>query len=486
MIPNWVKMLRARLDSWSARRRQARERARLERRFAEHWEDRPMDAEENAATQPPSEESINIWCLWVVEFYGPSQVQNLIEGLERLGLSTPKYEDRQSVIDFLQRSRQRGYTGSWIRLGVIHRPDYKGWTEGVRIELPRGVDRAIGTMLQILPSVTAVVMQFLFDDETVGCLHEILQETHATTTRPLPSGGYQIITATFQKRDELAAARTSLRRRCEFWFESQLPGVFSASSLQTRFPACEFVTVKKAIPFIDPGPGERRRYMELLGLERTWDAWKCEQIPALKLGSRAFEWPGGGEYLTLAANETELAAWATGQSRPITPSAMAGTLDEFVQWLAAWSLLGLLRHHSKSVLTLRDHALRDATARWFSKALRQTEHELLQLRPDVVSFVEDMTSEQQTGEILRDAEFKFEAIDTRQASTRELLQLVLDRVQVEAKGLNQGIRTATDDFMTSVSLRHQSALTSYTLAILLLTIVLILVELFGSGRAAGK
>ena len=165
---------------------------------------------------------------------------------------------------------------------------------------------------------------------------------------------------------------------------------------------------------------------------------------------------------------------------------MAGTLDEFVQWLAAWSLLGLLRHHSKSVLTLRDNALRDATARWFSKALRQTEHELLRLRPDVVSFVEDMTSEQQTGEILRDAEFKFEAIDTRRASSRELLQLVLDRVQVEAKGLNQGIRTATDDFMTSVNLRHQSALTSYTLAILLLTIVLILVELFGSGRAAGK
>ena len=167
-------------------------------------------------------------------------------------------------------------------------------------------------------------MQFLFDDETVGCLHEILQETHATTTRPLPSGGYQIITPTFQKRDELAAARTSLRRRCEFWFESQLPGVFSASSLQTRFPACEFVTVKKAIPFIDPGLGERRRYMELLGLERTWDAWKCEQIPALKLGSRAFEWPGGGEYLTLAANETELGAWATGQSRR-SDSSLAAT-----------------------------------------------------------------------------------------------------------------------------------------------------------------
>ncbi len=148
-------------------------------------------------------------------------------------------------------------------------------------------------------------------------------------------------------------------------------------------------------------------------------------------------------------------------------------LDDFGRWLAGWSLRGLLEHHSKSLLELRDKAIRDATARWFSRPLRKTQRELLRLRPDVIAFAEDINDMGQSGDLVRMSDYKFEALDTR-SSNRELLELVLQRVHAESERLNKNIRNVTDDFMTSVEVRHQAALTWYTAAIFAFTVVLVI------------
>ena len=477
MIPNWITQLLAKARSWRAKRREAREIARMQERFFDNLEERDMDEDENAATQPPPDESINLLCLWVVEFYGPSQIPNLINGSTQLGWAKRASEHRESAVEYMQKARERGDTGSWMSLGTIRKPgDNRFWEDSIRADLPRGVDLAIGTMHQVLPSVTAVAMQFVFDEVTNKCLQEVLQETYATELRPIPgSRGRQYMTPRAHKAERLALARASLRSRCEFWFNKYLPGVFSARPFPTRFPACELVTLSKGVPFIDSE--ERRGYIELLGLDRTWDAWRCEKIPALKLGWRSFQ-PTGTDYLMMAANEGELAVWAAEhEGYAEIPKLLATSQLGLDRWLVGWSLRGLLEQHSKSILALRDNALHDATASWFSKALRKTQKELLQLRPDVVSFAEDMSSMKKSGELFRMGEHKFETLSPRGRSNRELLELVLEQASEESERLNQGMRSVTDDFMTSVSLRHQAALTLYTLVIVVLTVVLVILEL---------
>jgi len=474
MIPDWIKKLRADARAWWAKRREAREIARVKRKLlGQNWREPELDKEENASAQPPNDESINIWCLWVVEFYGPSQFQSLLEGFKRLGLADRKHEREESATEFMQKVRQRGYSGSWLRLGSIRERTDQQWSDplggGIRARLPRGVDVANATVVQVLPSVVAVTMQFVFDDDTVKCLQEVLQETPATQTLPMESGdGRLLLLPSMQKRDRIAQARVSLRSRCEFWFGKYLPGVFSASPLPVRFPACEFVTFSKGAPFTDTE--ERNRYIEILGLDRTWEAWKCEQIPGLKLGWRGLE-STGSDYLMLAATEADVAAWAKEHQYPETPRFFAmSKLADFDRWLVGWSLRGLLEHHSKSLLELGDKALRVEKARWFSRALRQTQRELLRLRPDVVAFAGDVNDMVLSGELLRMSDYTFVALDPR-SSNRELRELVLQRVHEESHRLNRNIRSVTDDFMTSVNLRHQLALIWYTAAIFAFAVV---------------
>jgi len=314
-------------------------------------------------------------------------------------------------------------------------------------------------------------MQFVFDDDTTKCLQEILQEAPATQTLPMETGdGRVMILPTTLKQERIAQARGSLRSRCEFWFCKYLPGVFSASPFPVRFPACEFVTFSKGAPFSDTD--QRNRYIEVLGLDRTWEAWACEQIPGLKLGWRSQK-QTGNDYLMLAANEADVAKWAKEHQYVETPRFFAmSRLDDFDRWLVGWSLRGLLEHHSKSLLELRDKALRYVTARWFSRTLRKTQSELLRLRPDVVAFAGDMNDMGKSGDLVRMSDYKFEALDT-QSSSRELLELVLQRVHDESERLNRNIRSVTEDFMTSVQVRHQSALTWYTAAIFAFTVVLV-------------
>src|SRR6059036_2573941 len=90
----------------------------------------------------------------------------------------------------------------------------------------------------------------------------------------LAEAGRLIFTPLMQKRNRMAEARSSLRSRCEYWFTQYLPGVFSANPFAARFPACEFVTLSKGSPFTDSE--ERNRYIELLGLDRAYEAWRCE------------------------------------------------------------------------------------------------------------------------------------------------------------------------------------------------------------------
>ena len=46
---------------------------------------RSDDEAENAKSEPPADEVIDLSCVWAVEFYTPSQAAALLRGIEKLG-----------------------------------------------------------------------------------------------------------------------------------------------------------------------------------------------------------------------------------------------------------------------------------------------------------------------------------------------------------------------------------------------------------------
>jgi len=477
--------LRARLfGSPEQRERSAQLRKADAEALAYHHGER--DREENQESQPPSDEAIKICCLWVVEFYGPSQLQNLLDGFARLGWDKRKFDYRDSATEFVLKVRKENGTGAWMGLDAIYSPDYprRSWMDGITWELPNGVEFAIPNLHQVMPSVTAVSLQFVFDDATAGCFQEILNETYETNMRKVGARARQYVTPPTQKAERIEEARQSLRSRCQYWFERNLPGVFCTASHPHSFPACEFVTLSKGLPFTD-SEKPRHDYLEILGLDRTWDAWVCQDIPPIKLGWRTLRlWRD--EYLLLAVNEGEVAAWGAQHPGSATDGrTLALSQLGLERWLVRWSLRALFSHYGSSVIALRDQALRASSTGVLSRSLRNTQNSLIKLRPDIVAVVEDIESLKEWGGLLRTSEHKCETLNPH-GSTKELLQVVLDRVHDEAQRLAMAVRTITDDLLTSVNLRLQRAIAFYTLATLFLALVAAGFQVFGSCAGTPK
>lgn len=350
--------------------------------------------------------------------------------------------------------------------------------DGITWELPRGVEFAVANLHQVMPSVTAISVQFVFDDATAGFFQEILAATYETQMRKVGARARQYVTPPTQKAEKLEEARQSLRSRCQYWFEKNLPGVFSTAPHPHSFPACEFVTLSKGVPFTD-SEKPRHDYLEMLGLDRTWDAWGCQDIPPLKLGWRTLRlWRE--QYLLLAVNEGEVAAWGAKHPGDATDGrTLALSQLGFDRWLVRWSLRAIFSHYGSSLISLRDQALRAASTGVLSRSLRNTQNSLIKLRPDIVAMVEDIESLKEWGGLLRTSEHKFEALNPR-GSSKELLEVVLDRVYDEAERLATTVRTITDDLLTSVNLRLQRAIAFYTLATLFLAVVTAGLQVFGS------
>ena len=76
---------------------------------------RSHDADGNAKSEPPSDEVINLRCIWAVEFYTPSQISKLLRGFEKLGWNT---DDSLGVdcnpVLWIQRTRESADGGGWL------------------------------------------------------------------------------------------------------------------------------------------------------------------------------------------------------------------------------------------------------------------------------------------------------------------------------------------------------------------------------------
>ena len=253
---------------------------------------RENDAATNAETRPPEDEHVDLPCMWAVEFYTPSQVDKLVESLQRLGWDRNDRPAAESPISWLKSSRQRSIGDSWLNLGTILPPDdtRPSLLPSRTAPMPLHVSYATGSLHTITPSLTCIAIRFTFDEKFRSRLEEAVRQNRQTVTRPTNSS-HQILDPWRQKENEVHEIRIGCKELAARWFRENLPGVFSSGLLGKQLPTYELITLRKAEPFPirDGEEFPPPNYLRVLGLATSTSVWSVKEVPSLK-----FSWGLGG------------------------------------------------------------------------------------------------------------------------------------------------------------------------------------------------
>ena len=310
---------------------------------------RKNDAADNAETAPPEDEHVDLHCIWAVEYYTPSYVDRLVESLAKLKWDQDDPLGRESPTSWIRTTRQLSTGGSWVNLGTIRSvDDARPWPIPHRTApLPKSVDQARGHIHSLTPSLTCIVMCFIFDVNARSRLDDALRKYRQTFIRYL-SDGYQTLDPEHQKTEEVRKIRQAYKNLASKWFRENLPGVFSSGLLGGRLPTCELVTFRNAEPFPDPEVSDASRpgYLRVLDLKFSPSVWRSTDLSGLK-----FSFGRLGHELaynsTFVVRDTDIGR--AGLSEPV-----AHVDSDYHGMVAKLAVEPLLEGYSKGLNELRD------------------------------------------------------------------------------------------------------------------------------------
>ena len=316
---------------------------------------RRHDADDNAKSEPPSDEVIDLRCVWAVEFYTPSEISKLLRGFEKLGWNT----DDSLGVDhnpslWIQRARESPHGGGWFNLGPIQRPG-GGRHFGVdrKAPLPLGVEYALAAMYNLTSSITCIVIGFVLDKTQNGRFEQALRRERQTYTVPLRRRrGHRIMGPVTQKGTDIRTLRAEMRELAAGWLRTHLPGFFASGILAEEYPTCEFLTLRNALPFPPHSARDHTtaEWLRILDIDDDLYVWRAEELRGLK-----FSWPLPSDrhrfHAVIAAREDDFS------NETLQHCSLVFYVDEFVKGtLSRWALAGLLSGFERYLNNVRDSA----------------------------------------------------------------------------------------------------------------------------------
>jgi hypothetical protein len=265
---------------------------------------RGVDPDRNEKLRIPSSESVIYHCLWLTEFYTPSEADEMLRRLEAMRASM-KIGGGHDFARSVREDRANPYSGGWHNIGYLipdgSRRQFIG-PDTFETDLPRGVTHGPAFVMSMTPSLTALVVQFIFDDSVTEEWVSPLAKAH-TTHAERKLGMIHFPGPKELKRSEAADARRRIRARCAAWIERTIPGYFAALPGSDNHPAVEFITLRDQRPL---GSDSLDDYLDALDLRESSDTWTVDGSFRMRRGSW-FE--PDARVAVLAAREDELHGW---------------------------------------------------------------------------------------------------------------------------------------------------------------------------------
>jgi hypothetical protein len=475
------------LPPYGKRRRQQQQHAAYLASFRRY-----QDVKSNAESTPPPGERIELHSLWLAEAYSPSTVMNLLNGLRRLGWASDLSQSLGEVnlARWVASSRAAAYGGSWANIGTIVNPGDTRFLGTTREALlPEGVDYARGTVSTLTPSLTVLVIQFVFTDQVAQDFDTPMRRSYETYARKQGPRFTAYITPGSQKQDAMLASRRAIRDHCGYWFRSNLPGVFSSGLIETGLPSCEFITTRLTKPFEREPSWSWDHYMRRLGLEGDWDTWRSDELPGLGL-----RLPRGAEddafALLLAGRfddifvDDDMQFWG-GRTR----GGFTARLDDYIdRTIAAWAARAALIGYQQRLTEMRDRAsLPEGKTKAAIRALDSVRKELLLTTADAQRVGRDLAAMAEEKRLYSHSfETDFEpAAASRREFEPSLIELMREDTLSRARTLSETEQHVREVLLassnlasTTANLRLQRRITALTWILLILAILALAVPVY--------
>lgn len=254
----------------------------------QRWQD-DRDAEENESSRVPDDEQYRMLAVVCVEAYTPSTVDNLVEGVRRLGwvhddLHVPPFT---TLDEWIVRARAAPFGGQCANLSnVLDEDSPPAAGRPLRAPLPGGVESVWATMHQVAPSVTCLVTTFVLDDTLGLAVDRAVRPDRRTQVSRTPSG-WAYTGPAQQRADAAVAERRAIRAVCHGWVRDHLPGAFSAGLSRHGAPAIEVFTINGVRPFDEANRhrGGRPDHLFMLHVDTDSDAWTSPSLPGWRLAA---------------------------------------------------------------------------------------------------------------------------------------------------------------------------------------------------------
>ena len=210
------------------------------------------DTEANSRTSLPAGETVKVPSIWVFEAFTPALINNLQNGVDRLGWSTEDPSLNPDFPDAVSDMRSQSWGGGWLNLGhIVPLGEKQSFSFNRQAPLPSGITAVRASILQPLPSTTLLCCQFMLDDSLANSLEQPLAETYKTYRAPIREKSYRIVGVDHQKQQAVETMRAYLCSICTEWVIEYFPGYFSSDLGGHAVPTCELLLFSKHEDFTD-------------------------------------------------------------------------------------------------------------------------------------------------------------------------------------------------------------------------------------------
>jgi hypothetical protein len=236
------------------------------------------------------DEHVTMPSIWVVEFFTPSNIDQLTAAIHRNGWDEPSYVVFEDNREALEQSRQ-GTAPSWWPLIALSSPN-AGFTfvSNSQVRKLPGEFRSIQLYgVPIGDGVTAVVAHFLLHDVSKMVVDRELHGDHQPDLIRVPgrlTSAQDRRTITYR---DTQRARSNLHNVARRWLRQHCPGIFALADESQ--PLMDLVLFDKSDPFdAFRGPEIRKRKerdeLRAVGVSDHYSAWwESTVLPGLVLES---------------------------------------------------------------------------------------------------------------------------------------------------------------------------------------------------------
>jgi len=447
------------------------------REFQQHESqfERTRDPEENARGRLPDGENVQLPGIWVIELYTPSTVGGLLKGIRKLGWEYGR--SREDSLTKWMNDVREGRQAGWVSLGLVSPQSAAHFMRERSAPLPEGVSAALPILMSLTPSITALVIAFLLDDDSAASLETSLRANFKTIVRRTSRFrtwhliryilgnndsfcfSRSIFSPDTQRREALKFQLKQCESGCVQWVKKYFPGAFD-SLPQSRLPTAVLLVTEK-VRALSNEAGHIRA-LDGLNLSRSYDSWASPEWPGARL-IIPMGWGDEGRRLTFSCRRHDAFPSSPGYQDPTSNWAIAQRADDVVQGLLSrWAITCLLDGYHETLSAMRDETARDGSyrtirdlkklrsfARTFLYDIGACTQELEEFSQSIMNYdhnVMEMSSAENT------QGGKYELLKNLRSSQKRRAQ----QVRREATLLQATLSTSNDLSQTITNIRIQS------------------------------